>query len=513
MRKIKEILRLFLLLEMTIRQISRSTRVARSTVADYAQRARKAQLKWEDCKDLPEEQIEKLLFPVSTELSRPAAPGKPLPDWKQVHEELRKHKNLTLTLLWQEYKEQYPESYSLSRYHELYTRWRGKLNVVMRQVHHAGEKLFVDFCDGPTIVTPAGETIQTHIFVAVWGASNYTFVRAVSSQQLENWIDCHVKAFEHFDCVPAIVVPDNLKAAVNRACKYEPDLNPTYLDLAQHYKTAVIPARPYKSRDKAKVEAGVLLAQRWILAKLRNHSFNAVDEINAAIQQPLEYLNNKMQRIMKRSRKELFESLDRPAAQALPANQYEYATWRKARLGADYHLLIMDHYYSAPYQLIGEVVDYRITTNIVEILFRSQRVASHPRSSIKAGKTTCPEHMPPSHRQHAALSIPAMQEWAAKTGPATSSVFETILTHRRNTESSLHSFLGIFRLANRYGQERVEKAAKRALVFGNCSYRGIMAILASNLDKQPLEKQPIESALPKHDNIRGGDFFQEETPA
>lgn len=512
MRKIKEILRLFLLLGMTIRQISRSTRVARSTVADYVQRARRTKLSWEDCQELPEEQIEQLLFPVSEDQKKPAATKRPLPDWNQIDQELRKHKNVTLTLLWHEYREEYPEGYGLSRFHELYSRWRGKLNVVMRQVHHAGEKLFVDFFDGPTIVTESGETIQTHIFVAVWGASNYTFVRAVTSQKLENWIDCHVKAFEHFDCVPAIVVPDNLKAAVNQACRYEPDLNPTYMDLAQHYKIAVIPARPYKSRDKAKVEAGVLLAQRWILAKLRNRSFRSVQELNEAIEQPLEYLNKKVQRVMKRSRKELFESLDRPAARPLPANAYEYATWRKASVGPDYHLLILDHYYSVPYQLIGEAVEYRITTNVIEVFFRSQRVASHVRSAVKGGKTTCAEHMPPHHREQAALSIQAMMEWAAKVGPATASVFETILNRRHSAESALHSFVGIFRLANRYGQERIERAAQRALAFGNCSYRGIRSILSSNLDKQPLEKQELP-VMPKHDNIRGGSFFQEETQA
>jgi transposase len=513
MRTIKEILRLFLLMGMTIRQISRGTGVARSTVADYVQRARRVQLRWEDCKDLPEEQLEKLLFPVAAEPRQWDGGGRPLPDWRQVDEELRKHKNVTLTLLWHEYREQHPDGYGLSRFHELYSRWRGKLNVVMRQVHHAGEKLFVDFCDGPTIVTASGETIQTHIFVAVWGASNYTFVRVVASQQLENWIDCHVKAFEHFGCVPAIVVPDNLKAAVNQACRYEPELNITYMELAQHYGVAVIPARPYKSRDKAKVEAGVLLAQRWILARLRNRSFNSIEEINAAIQQPLAHLNHKIQRVMKRSRKELFELLDRPAAQPLPTNTYEFATWRKARIGPDYHVLMQDHYYSVPYQLIGEVLDYRFTTNIVEVFFRGHRVASHVRCSVKGGKTTCPEHMPPRHREHAALSIQSMKEWAAKNGPATASVFDSILIRRRNNESSLHSFVGIFRLANRFGPERVEKAAQRALAFGNCSYRSIKSILSSNLDKQPLERAAPAAALPNHENIRGGDFFQKETQA
>jgi transposase len=509
MRKIKEILRLFLLMGMTIRQIARSTRVARSTVADYVQRAREARLVWEDCKDLPERDLEKLLFPVSFDGKAPVE-SRPLPDWISIHEELRRDKRVTLTLLWHEYKEANPEGYSLSRFHELYSRWRGKLNVVMRQTHRAGEKLFVDFCDGPTIISESGESVQTQIFVAVWGASNYTFVRAVSSQSLADWIDCHVAAFEFFGCVPEIVVPDNLKAAVIRACRYEPDLNPTYLDLARHYNVAVIPARPYKSRDKAKVEAGVLLAQRWILAKLRKRSFFSVADLNAAIEQPLDHLNSKVQRVLKKSRKELFETLDRPAARALTVDRYEYAIWRKAKIGNDYHLNIEDHFYSVPYQMVGEPVDYRITTNTVEVLFQGERIASHVRSFVKGKNTTCPEHMSVGHREQAALNIEGLQAWAERIGPATGGLFDTILIRRRNRESSLHSFVGIFRLAARYGPERIEKAAERALAFGNCSYRGIKTILSGNLDKKPLTKEAPPRSLPAHENIRGGDYFLEE---
>jgi transposase len=510
MRKIKEIVRMLLVMGLTIRQIARSTGVARSTVAEYVRRARQAKLSWEVCNGLEENDLERLLFPPAAAPEQPAEDGKPIPDWLEVHRELQAHKHLTITLLWQEYKEQHPEGYSLSRYHELYSRWRGKLNVVMRQVHHAGEKLFVDFCDGPRILLPSGETQETYLFVAVWGASNYTFVRAVASQDLPNWIECHVAAFEYFDRLPVIVVPDNLRSGVSKACRYEPDLNPTYLDMAQHYKVAVIPARPYKARDKAKVEAGVLLAQRWILAKVRKRIFHSVDEINAAIAEPLDYLNEKPQRVLKKSRKELFETMDRPAANALPPDRYEYAIWKKCRVGPDYHLCIDDHYYSVPYQLIGDLVEYRLTTRMVEVVFKGRRVASHIRSFVKGGKTTCPEHMPKSHQEQAKLSVEAMQEWAAKNGPATRDLFEQILIRQRQSESALHSFVGIFRLANRYGQQRAEKAAQRALVYGNCSYQGMKMILSGNLDKQPLEKQDHIPRLPAHENIRGGAYFMQE---
>lgn len=510
MRKIKEILRMLLVLGLTIRQIARSTGVARSTVAEYVRRARRAKLNWEACGGLDENELERLLFPPVAASEQRTEDAKPVPDWLGVHQELQANKHLTITLLWQEYKEQYPDGYSLSRYHELYSRWRGKLNVVMRQVHHAGEKLFVDFCEGPRIVLPSGETQQTHLFVAVWGASNYTFVRAVASQDLANWIECHAAAFEFFGCLPIIVVPDNLRSGVSKACRYEPDLNPTYLDMAQHYKVAVIPARPYKSRDKAKVEAGVLLAERWILAKLRKRTFESVEQINAAIGEPLDYLNDKPQRVVKKSRKEMFETLDRPAASPLPPDRYEYATWKKSKVGPDYHLCIDDHYYSVPYQLIGDTVEYRLTTNIVEVLFKGKRVASHIRSSVKGGKTTCAEHMPQSHREQAKLSVEAMQDWAARTGPAIRDLFERILVRQHHSESALHSFVGIFRLANRYGQQRTERAAQRALHYGNYSYQGMKMILSANLDKQPLERKDDTPRLPAHENIRGADYFMQE---
>jgi len=509
MRMIKEILRLFFLLGCTFRQISRSTGVARSTVSEYVHGAQSAGLDWEKCRILEEDELSALLHPTE---AGPPEPGKSKPDWSQIHEELRHDKNVTLTLLWHEYKEEYPDGYGLSQFHALYSRWRHKLGLVMRQVHRAGEKVFVDFCDGPTIVTEQGEVQETQIFVAVWGASNYTYVRAVSGQDLANWVGCHVAALEYFGCLPRIVVPDNLRSAVSRACRYEPDLNPTYQELAEHYGIAVIPARVRRARDKAKVEAGVLLVQRWILAVLRKRVFCSVVDLNAAIEPLLAQLNNKVIRVYKKSRRELFETLDRPAARFLPSGAYEYAEWKKAHVGLDYHILVEDHYYSVPHQLVGEDVFARITSNIVEVLRRNRRVASHVRSLEKGGKTTCREHMPRSHREHAGVNLEVVSNWAARTGPATTELFERILQRQHQAESAFNSMLGIYRLASRYGTDRIEKAAQRALVYGSCTYRSIRMILAGNLDQQPLQTENgSPQKLPLHENIRGSQYFNEES--
>lgn len=506
-RKIKEILRLWLL-SWSIRKISESVHTARSTISEYIHYAKERQISWEQIKDLDDEQVYRLVIP-----PRPPGPSraerKPLPDWKEVHEDLANHKNLTVTQCWEEYRANHPDGYGLSQYHHHYSCWKRKLSVVMRQTHRPGEKLFVDFCDGPKIIDESGKEITTQLFVAVWGASNYTFVRAVESQQLRHWLDCHAAAFEFFGCVPQITVPDNLKSGIHRACRFEPELNPSYQDLAIHYGTAVIPARPYKPRDKAKVEAGVLLAERWILSALRKRTFQTVGDLNAAMFDLLEKLNNKEMKMLGQSRRQRFDLLDRPAALSLPLYPYEFAAWRKMTLGLDYHILAEKHYYSVPFQLVGELIDVRITSRIVEVFYKGARVASHVRSDEIGGRTTLLEHMPRSHREQAGLNLEVLTSWAERTGPATVQLLKQILIHHNHSASAFGAFKGIYYLGNKYGKERIEKAAARAVAYGSCSYRGIKNILYSNLDQQPLlTKEGCQQTLPFHENIRGSQYYK-----
>lgn len=313
MRKIREILRLLLFIGISHRQIARAVSVGRSTVDEYAEKASALGLTWAAVEQLGDNELERMFFPAA-QPEQTASKQRPVPDWAEVHKELQQDRNLTLMQIWREYRQQHPDGYGFSRFHEYFSRWRKKQSRVMRQLHRAGEKVFVDFGQGPVIETETGEKIQTQLFVAVWGASNYTFVRASASQDLPSWIRLHTAAFEFFGCVPHILVPDNLKSAVSRACRYEPDLNPTYQDLAVHYGTAVVPARPYKPKDKAKVESAVRLVNMWILAPLRKKQFRSLAELNAAIQEILKEFNNRIMRRMKVSRRELFETLDRPTS-------------------------------------------------------------------------------------------------------------------------------------------------------------------------------------------------------
>ena len=508
MRKIKEVLRLKYVCGLGERDIAQSCRVARATVGNYLKRAETAGLDWPLVAGLSEAELESRLFHWG---NSPTDPPHPQPDCQYIYDQLREHKkvNLTLTQLWLEYKEQHPDGYQYTQFCDYYRRWRGKLDYCMRQEHRAGEKVFVDYCDGLAIVVPAtGELIPTELFVAVWGASNYTYAEATLTQKLPDWIGSHVRAFAYFRCLPRVLVPDNLRSGVHDACFYEPELNPTYADMAQHYGCAVLPARPAKARDKAKVEAGVLIAQRWVLAVLRHRTFYSLAELNAAIRECLERVNVRTMRRVGKSRRELFETLDRPAALPLPQRPYEYAEWTKAGVNIDYHIEVDHHYYSVPFPLLRERLDVRLTATTVEAFHKGQRVAAHARSYVRGGYTTLKEHMPPEHRRYAEWSPSRFIQWAGKTGTATAQVVEKILASRTYPEQAYRSCMGIMRLSQHYEPARVEAAARRALHFNACSYRSMRSILASGLDACSLaEPEARQAPLPLHENIRGQGFY------
>jgi transposase len=509
MRKTKEVLRLKYDCGISERAIARSCRVSRSTVADYLRRASAAGINWAEAATLTETELEKRLFPAQP---LPSSIPRPSPDNAYIYQQLRTYRkiNLTLTQLWLEYKAKHPDGYQYSQFCELYRHWRSKLDYCMRQEHRAGEKVFIDFSDGLSIVDMVtGELILTQLFLAVWGASNYTYAEATLSQTLPDWIGAHRRALEYFCCVPRVLVPDNLKSGVSKACKYEPELNPTYSDMAEHYGCAVLPARPYRPRDKAKVEVGVLIAKRWILAVLRQRTFYSLAELNAAIRECLERLNTRLLRQAKKSRRELFETVDRPSALPLPTRPYEYAEWYKAKVNIDYHIEVDGHYYSVPYQLIHERLDVRLTATTMEAFRKGERVAAHARSYVRGGYTTLKEHMPPEHRSYAEWSPERFIQWAGKTGAATARLVEKILSSRPYAEQGYRSCLGIIHLGRDFEPERVEAAAQRALKYNTCSYRSLKAILSSGLDRQrDAGELPVQMSLPLHQNIRGQEYYQ-----
>jgi transposase len=511
MRKIKEVLRLQAL-GLKQEQIGRSCGISQSTVSEYVTTAAAAGISWEQIADWDEVRLKRELFP--SRGSKVRGPVQAAPDFAAVHEQLQRHKHVTLQLLWEEYRQAAPDGYRYSRFCELYRRWRDRQDVVMRQQHRAGEKLFVDFAGDmvPVYVDgPNGEPRQASIFVAVLGASSYTYAEATWSQGLEDWIAAHVRTFEFLGGLPEIVVPDNTRAAVNKSCRYDPDLNRTYQDLATHYGVAVIPARPAKPRDKAKVEAGVLLVERWILAALRHHRFHSLSELNEAIGELLVRLNDRPFRKREDSRRTLFESVDKGALRALPAERYEFGQWRTTRVNIDYHVEFDRHWYSVPYQLTGEAVELRVTAAIVEIFHRGARIASHARSSVRHEATTVAAHRPKSHQRHLEWTPSRLVEWAHTVGHSTAELFDKIMAAKPHPEMGFRSCLGILRLSNVYSSERVEAAARRAIKWNACSYQSVKSMLERGLD-QAEEESPAPSSPPaRHPNIRGPEYFDNST--
>jgi transposase len=513
MRKIREVLRLRWEQGLSHRQIIASCGIGHGTVVEYLRRAGAAGLTWPLPAALTDAELEGRLFPPPAAL--PAA-VRPLPDWVGVHRELRK-KGVTLLLLWEEYRSSCREgALGYSRFCALYQQWRGAAEPRMRQVHKAGEKLFVDYAGlTATVVDRAtGEARAAQIFVATLGASSYIYAEATWSQALPDWIASHVRAFASFGGVPALVVPDNLKAGVTSPCYYEPELNPTYQELARHYGTAILPARVRKPRDKSKVENGVQQVERWVLAPLRNHTFFALAELNAALGTQLRALNERPGPGLPASRRELFATLEQPALKPLPPQPYELALWKKARVHLDYHVQVDGHFYSVPHRLLRQELEVRLTASFLELFHQGARVASHPRSYKKYGYSTLPEHMPAGHRAYAARDAERLLSRGREIGVATEALFQQILEARAHPEQGYRACLGILRLAEGHGAARLEKASRRALHTGACSYRSLQAILKHRLEEAPLPEPPPPAAALSHPNIRGAGYYQnqEENP-
>jgi transposase len=509
MRRIRQVLRLASEAGLKQRQIARSLTMSPATVGEYLRRARLAGLSWPLPGELDDTQLEARLFPPPPKRARAA---RPLADWAEVHCEL-KRKGVTLTLLWEEYKATHPEGLQYSQFCERYRRFAKTLNLVMRQHHRAGEKLFVDYAGQtvPIVERATGEVREAQVFVAALGASNFTYAEATWTQTLPDWCASHIRTFEYMGSVAELLIPDNLKSAVIRPCRYEPGLNATYQALAEHYGTAILPARVRKPRDKAKVENGVLLAERWILARLRHHTFFSLSELNQAIAVLLEALNNKPCKKLPGSRRTLFETLERPAMKPLPAERYVYAEWSKARVNIDYHVELDGHYYSVPYQLVGQQLDVCLSAHTVELLHRARRVASHRRSHAKGHHTTVPEHMPKPHREYASWTPERLVRWATKSGAATAELVATIMASRVHPQQGFRSCLGLMRLGKSFGAERLEAACRRALNIRAHSYKSVHSILKNRLDEKPLPppEEPTREPI-VHDNIRGAKYYHAE---
>ena len=510
-RKIKEVLRLQAL-GLSQRQIALSCSVGQATVSEYLKAAETAGLKWSDVADWDDDRLWQAMTP-----PRKASPPRkhsPEPDYAALRHELQTNKYVTLQLLWEEYCNQHPEGYRYSRFCELYRGWLRRQEFVLRQEHRAGEKLFVDYAGAtiPIYNPESGEVWEAAIFVAVLGASNYTYAEASLTQGLADWIGAHMRAFEFLGGVPEIVTPDNLKSGVTKACRYEPGINRTYEEMAAHYGVAVVPARPAKPRDKAKAEAGVQVVERWILAALRKRKFFSLAELNQAIAELLTRLNEHPFRKRDGCRRSLFELLDKPVLRPLPEERYQYGHWETHRVNIDYHVAFEDHWYSVPYQLVQQEVEIRATAATVEIFHRGVRVASHARSQARHHATTVTEHRPKAHQRYLEWTPSRLVDWAHKIGPATADLFGKIMASKPHPEQGYRSCLGILRLGKQYSPARLEAASHRAITLQACSYQSVKSILKCNLDSLPIETATPPKPPLNHPNIRGSEYFDPGEP-
>jgi transposase len=513
MRKTREILRLKWQQGRSHREIARALAIGAGTPSDVTKRAKAAGIEsWEAIDALSDDELDRQLYRAPAPATASSTPPTPKlkPDPARIHIELRRP-GVTLRLLHEEYVHACPSGYGYTQFVAFYNEWAQRLNVVMRQVHKAGEKCFVDYSGKkPTIIDPStGERVEVELFVAVMGASNFTYAEVTATQQSPDWIASHVRLVSYLGGVPRAFVPDQLKSGVAIASRFDPAIQRTYEEWSQHYATTILPARPGKARDKAKVEGGVLITQRWILARLRNVTCFSIAELNEQIALLLVDLNSRVMKRYGKSRRQLFDELDRPALAPLRSDSFVHGDWSYATVGLDYHVCVDGHYYSVPYTLVGEHVESRRSASTIEVFRNTRRVASHVRSFERGGTTTLTEHMPASHRKHAEASVAEIEAWAKLIGPCTSALVRAILDERRHPEHGYRSCVGIKSLAKRYTPERIEAACERALVAGARSYLNVESILRNGLDRQPLPAATSSDEPPPldHENIRGPGYY------
>jgi len=511
MRKIHTVLRLHFEAGLSRREIAQSQSIGYGTVANYLRRAQAAGLSWPLAPDVGERELMIALFPERG--THGAQKRFAEPDYARLHVEL-KMVGMTKQLAWEEYRQIHSDDgYSYSQFCHRYLQWQDRQKRSMRQTHVAGEKAFVDYC-GPTVPIVnqhTGEYINAQVFVAVLGASNLTFACAHASQKEADWIDAHIKAAEFFGGWTKLTIPDNLKSGVIKTHRYVPVLNSSYEQWADHYATAIIPARPYKPKDKAKAENAVLVVERWILARLRHHTFFSLGQLNAAIAELLTDLNNRPFKKLPGSRRSVFEQIEQHTLQPLPKQRYEYQHVHLAQVNIDYHIEYDKHYYSVPHRLVKTQVEIRATSHLLSIYAGGKRIACHQRSHYKGRHTTLKEHMPQSHRHYADWSPERFEQWAGDIGSSTLHIVRSQLNKKRHPEQSFRSVMALLTLAKQYDRVRLERACQRAIAIGSPTRTSVLSILKNGIDNLPTEQQEElfndDEHLNDHDNVRGAEYF------
>lgn len=504
MRTVREILRLSLTTELSDRQIARSVRCSHTTVARYAGLARQQSLDWAIISQMSDGDLRRLFYDEQSSASALTEPRMPVPDWSHIHAELAR-KGVTLKVLWREYVDANPTGYRYSRFCDLYRAWSSQLDLTMRMPHTPGEKLYVDYAGSTVAITNplTGEVTQAQVFVAAMGYSHMIYAEATASQQSDDWLASHVRALEYFGGSPAVIVPDNLKSGITHPCRYDPEVNLAYRELAEHYGLAVIPARVRRPKDQSKVEKAVQIIEYQALAVLRDRRYFSIGELNTDLRELVERINNRPFQKLEGTRRTVFDEFDKPALRPLPDERFVPATWSRASVGPDYHVSVDHRLYSVPFSLHGRQVYIRRSPATVEIFHDNKRVAAHPRSFAAPGyTTTIAEHMPSSHRRYAEWTPKRILDWAATIGPATRALADHIMTKRHHPEQGFQTCMGLVGLRRAYSHDRIESMATYALHHNVTRLKNMRHILEHRLDQVRLDQTAPDTII-MHENIRG----------
>jgi len=513
MKQVRDVLQLYSVMNLSLRRIQGATNVAKSTISDYIKRYNNSGLNIKQINILDDDALKLKLFPES---SSGVASKKAMPDMNYLHKEmkLRKKTKITLQLLWEEYKESNPDGYQYTQFRLHYSRFKQRLNPSMRQTHLAGEKLFVDYSGltMPIYNQRTGEIEYAQIFVAVLGASGYTFVHATHSQKQEDFIYSHVMCYNFFGGVPRVVVPDNLKSAIISNNKNGIVVNESYADMNRHYGVVVDPARPRKPKDKPKAEQGVQAIQRYILARFRHHKFFSIDELNEALASLLDRYNNKIVKHLQKSRTELFEEIDAPYLNPLPMNNYVYKQFKIAKVNQDYHIAIEKCNYSVPFKYIKEEVEVRYSTQSVYIYHKHKLIATHPRLRRIGDTSTLHEHMPNTHQYiNEKMNPERLRSWAKNIGEYSSVFVEDAFAEVEHNPQAYRKISAVLSLAKLYGNTELELALMYATQMRTITTKSIKSILDKKLyltksaNNIPRERK---SLFNNHTNIRGADEYK-----
>ncbi len=506
MKKIKEILKLRFITDISYRQISRAVDIPSSTVSDYCKRFEITKYTIEEFVKIDEDTIYQLLFPEKKLPSK--YKDRPLPDVEYIHKEIAK-KGVTFELLWMEYKEQNPDGYGCSQFKEHYYKFKNKINPTMRQTYIPGDQMFVDYSGltVPVVDNKTGEISKAQIFVSVLGGSGCVFVHATPSQKQEYFIKSHILAFEFYEGVPKIMVPDNLKSAIISNNKKGIVVNESYGELCRHYNCAIEPARPKKPQDKGIVEQAVQGIQRWILAIFRNRTFFSVDEINQAINPLLDQYNNKVIKFIGKSRYELFED-EKPYLQPLPANRHIYKEIKVASVDISYHVQLLKCFYSVPFKYLKEKVEIKYSTTLIEIYYKSKLIATHPRLHRVNDRSTLTEHMPKNHEyQNEKMNPGRLINWAATIGNNAKLFVQNRIDKADYPTHAYKSIIAVLSKAKMYGNMELDLALAYATTINATSVKSIESILSKRLYMQAVNNT-TNPVLNNHKNIRGKDYYQ-----